>query len=47
MRAVRDGVPTVEINPARTHLSARVRHQVSERAVSALPEIARLAAETT
>lgn len=45
-RAVRDGVPTVEINPARTHLSARVRHQIPERAASALPEIARLAAGT-
>jgi NAD-dependent deacetylase len=47
MRAARDGVPTVEINPARTHLSARVRHQVPERAASALPEIARLAAGAT
>jgi NAD-dependent deacetylase len=44
MRAVRDGVPTVEINPARTHLSARVRHYLPERAASALPEIAELAA---
>jgi NAD-dependent deacetylase len=46
MQAVRSGVPTVEINPARTHLSGRVRHQLPERAASALPEIARLAAAT-
>ena len=45
MRAVRAGVPTVEINPARTHLSDRVRHYLPERAALALPEIVRLACE--
>ena len=38
MRAIRAGVPTVEINPARTYLSDRVRHYVPERAAAALKE---------
>lgn len=38
-RAVRAGVPTVEINPTHTHLSDRVRYPVAERAAVALPEI--------
>ncbi|MDR2788607.1 MAG: NAD-dependent protein deacylase [Candidatus Accumulibacter sp.] len=45
MRAVRAGVPTVEINPARTRLSDVVRHYLPERAAVALPEIVRLARE--
>ncbi|MDR0578741.1 MAG: NAD-dependent deacylase [Candidatus Accumulibacter sp.] len=45
VRAARAGVPTVEINPARTRLSGMVRHYVPERAAEALPEIARLADE--
>ncbi|MDR3300068.1 MAG: NAD-dependent deacylase [Candidatus Accumulibacter sp.] len=44
-RAVRAGVPTVEINPARTRLSDLVRYYVPERAALALPEIVRLAGE--
>lgn len=43
MRAVHAGVPTVEINPARTHLSDRVRYYVPARAAAALPEIVELA----
>lgn len=39
MRAVRAGVPTVEINPASTHLSDRVRYHLAECAALALPEI--------
>ncbi|MDR0379029.1 MAG: NAD-dependent protein deacylase [Candidatus Accumulibacter sp.] len=39
MRAVRMGIPTVEINPARTRLSGMVRHYLPERAASALPQI--------
>jgi NAD-dependent deacetylase len=45
MRAVRSGIPTVEINPAQTRLSALVRYYVPERAALALPEIARLVRE--
>jgi NAD-dependent deacetylase len=45
MRAARAGIPTVEINPARTRLSSLVRYQVPERAALALPEIARLVRE--
>lgn len=45
MRAVHASVPTVEINPARTHLSDRVRYYVPERAAAALPEIVGLAGE--
>ena len=45
MQAVRAGVPTVEINPARTRLSGMVRHYLPERAASALPEIVRRANE--
>jgi NAD-dependent deacetylase len=41
MRAVHNGVPTVEINPARTRLSNLVRFQVPERAALVLPEIMR------
>jgi NAD-dependent deacetylase len=43
MRAVRARVPTVEINPARTHLSGMVRYYVPERAAAVLPEIVKLA----
>ncbi|MDR2164485.1 MAG: NAD-dependent protein deacylase [Zoogloeaceae bacterium] len=45
MRAVRQDVPTVEINPARTRLSDLVRYYVPERAALVLPEIVRLARE--
>ncbi|MDR1462933.1 MAG: NAD-dependent protein deacylase, partial [Azoarcus sp.] len=45
MRAVRAGVPTVEINPAQTRLSGLVRYYVSERAAVVLPEIVRLLRE--
>jgi NAD-dependent deacetylase len=45
MRAVRAGVPTVEINPAQTRLSALVRYRVPERAAVVLPEIVRLTRE--
>lgn len=46
MRAVRAGIPTVEINPARTRLSGAVRHYLPERAASVLPEIVRRAGES-
>lgn len=42
LRAVRAGVPTVEINPARTRLSDLVRYYIPERAAVALPELNRL-----
>ncbi len=42
LRAVRAGVPTVEINPARTRLSDLVRYYIPERAAVALPELSRL-----
>ncbi len=42
LRAVRAGVPTVEINPARTRLSDLVRYYLPERASVALPELNRL-----
>jgi NAD-dependent deacetylase len=45
MRAVRTGIPTVEINPARTRLSGMVRHYLPERAASSLPEIVKRASE--
>jgi NAD-dependent deacetylase len=45
IRAVRAGIPTVEINPARTRLSDLVRYQIPERAARALPEIVRLVGE--
>ena len=43
MQAARAGVPTVEINPARTRLSDRVRYYLPERAAHILPEIVRQA----
>jgi NAD-dependent deacetylase len=45
MRAVRARVSTVEINPARTHLSGVVRYYVPERAALALPKIVEIANE--
>ena len=42
LRAVRAGVPTVEINPARTRLSDQVRSYIPERAGVAMPELIRL-----
>lgn len=42
LRAARAGVPTVEINPARTRLSDLVRYYIPERAAVALPELSRL-----
>lgn len=42
IRAVRAGVPTVEINPARTRLSDLVQYYIPERAAVALPELVRL-----
>lgn len=41
LRAVRVGIPTVEINPARTHLSGLVTYYIPMRAAMALPEITR------
>jgi NAD-dependent deacetylase len=46
MRAVRAGIPTVEINPAQTRLSGLVRYPVPERAARVLPEIVRLVRES-
>ena len=45
MQAVRSGVATVEINPAKTRLSNLVRYYVPERAAVVLPEIVRLIRE--
>ncbi|GHU04096.1 NAD-dependent protein deacylase 2 [Betaproteobacteria bacterium] len=45
VRAVRANVPTVEINPSRTHLSDMVRYHVPERAALVLPKILELARE--
>ncbi len=42
LRAARAGVPTVEINPARTRLSDLVRYYIPERVAVALPELSRL-----
>ena len=42
LQAVRAGIPTVEINPARTRLSEQVKYYVPARAATALPEIIRL-----
>ncbi len=42
LRAVRAGVPTIEINPARTRLSDLVQYYIPERAAVALPELNRL-----
>jgi NAD-dependent deacetylase len=39
-QAARAGIPTVEINPAETRLSHRVRYRIPERAARVLPEIA-------
>ena len=39
LRAVRGGIPTVEINPARTRLSDLVRYYLPQRAAKALPMI--------
>ena len=42
LRAVRAGVPTIEINPARTRLSDLVQYYIPARAAVALPELTRL-----
>lgn len=39
MQAARSGVPTVEINPGRSEISAMVSHHITERAAVALPDI--------
>ena len=39
LRAAQAGIPTVEINPAETRLSASVRHHLPLRAAAALPMI--------
>ena len=39
LQAVRAGIPTLEINPARTRLSDRVRYYLPWRAAQAVPEI--------
>ena len=46
IRAVRAGIPTVEINPARTRLSEAVRYYVPERAAQVLPKIVELASQS-
>ena len=42
LRAIRAGLPTVEINPARTRLSDAVQFYIPARAAEALPAICRL-----
>ena len=42
LRAIRNGVPTVEINPARTRLSDAVQFYIPARAAEALPAICRV-----
>ena len=42
LRAIRNGVPTVEINPARTLLSDAVQFYIPARAAEALPAICRV-----
>jgi len=44
LRAARAGVPTVEINPARTRLSDIVRYYIPARAAEALPQICGMSA---
>ena len=41
LRAVRAGIPTIEINPARTRLSDVVQYYLALRAVEAMPRIQR------
>ena len=38
-QAARQGLPTLEINPARTEVSYLVRHRLAERAAVALPDL--------